>query len=390
MLGDTVARQRPFMLQVCAADHMAYYSLRPLMRAARELGWIVEFACADGDYASALRDEGFVHRPVPMTRSLSVPRQAAAIAALTRELRRRRPDVVHTHTPIGGVVGRAAAKLAGVRGIVHTLHGLPFAGAPRTLSERLFVIAERALAPETALFLSQSSADAEAGARFGIAPPNRTVVIGNGVDLERFKPDAAARQAVRGELGIDPRSIVVTTVARLVREKGLLELADAALELHEDTALVFLVVGRSERSDRSHLENELATHPVARTLGDRWRLLGRRDDVEKLLQASDLFVLPTHREGLPRSVIEAMATGLPVVASDIPANRELVSDETGRLVPPRDPRKLAAAIGWVATVADRAAMGRRARDIAHERHDERRVVAHQLGLIAEVVRPANR
>jgi glycosyltransferase involved in cell wall biosynthesis len=365
---------------------MAYYSLRPLMRAAVESGWDVEFACADGDYAEAMRAEGFRHRVVPMTRSISLVPQLRAISTLASSLRRQRPDLVHTHTPVGGVAGRSAARIAGVRNVVHTLHGLPFTGPPRSIAERAFLLAERLLVPATSLFLSQSAADAASAARLGIAPADRTIVIGNGVDLGRFKPDATARRETRSALGIASDAILVTTVARLVREKGLIELADAALALRADERLTFLVIGRSERSDRSHLEEELAAHPVMPALGNRWRLLGRRDDVERLLQASDVFVLPTHREGLPRSVIEAMATGLPVVASDIPACRELIEpDRTGLLVPAGDSEALAAAIARLSRSSDRETMGSLARSRAESRHDERRIIGLQLELLRKAV-----
>ena len=379
------------MLQVCAADHMAYYSLRPLMRAAQDSGWIVEFACADGDYAKKMRAEGFSQRIIPMTRSLSPAQQLRSVLTLTNSLRRRRPGVVHTHTPVGGIIGRTAARLAGVSAIVHTLHGLPFAGKPQSNAERAFLYAERALAPSTTLFFSQSVSDALEGARLRIAPAERTTVIGNGVDLVRFRPDPAARQRMRAELGIASDSIVVTTIARLVREKGLVELADAAYALRDNDKLVFLIVGRSEPSDRTHLEADLAAHPAARALRQRWRPLGRRDDVERLLQASDLYVLPTHREGLPRSIIEAMATGLAVVATDIPACRELVEPErTGALVPVGDANALGAAILRLAERADRVGMGARGRAVAEARHDEARIIAHQLRLLEGAVTSATR
>jgi len=216
-------------------------------------------------------------------------------------------------------------------------------------------------------------------------------VIGNGVDLGRFCPDPGARQTMRAELGIGSDSIVVTTIARLVREKGLVELADAAYALRDNDKLVFLIAGRSEPSDRTHLEAALAAHPAARALGPRWRPLGRRDDVERLLQASDLYVLPTHREGLPRSIIEAMATGLAVVATDIPACRELVEPErTGALVPVGDADALGAAIRRLAERADRAGMGARGRAVAEARHDEARIVAHQLRLLEGAVTSVTR
>lgn len=376
------------MLQVSAADHMAYYSLRPLMQAARNDGWIVEFACADGDYAKILRAEGFRHRSIPMSRSGSPVKQIRALSALVRSLRREKPDLMHTHTPIGGVIGRTAARIAGIGTIVHTLHGLPFEGRPKSASGQLYLLAERALLSSTDLFMSQSRSDAALAEKFGIAHKGRTAVVGNGVDIERFKPDRATRDVVRAQLEIPANSVVVSTVARLVREKGLLELAEAAYELRADDRLVFLIVGRSEPSDRSHLEEALRRHPAAAALGRRWRLLGRRDDAHRILQASDLFVLPTYREGLPRSIIEAMACGLPVIATDIPGCAELVeSNHTGHLVRARDAMALSHAIRTLVDApAARFEMGRRARVIAERHHDERAIASHQLALLGGLCR----
>src|SRR5258708_26125967 len=116
------------MLQICAVDFTAYRLLGPLLRASRDDGWTVEFACADGPFAARLRDEGFAHRRIPMTRSTSPRRQAIATIALARSLREDPPDLIHTHTPAGGLVGRAAAALVFGGPVRHTFHGLPFPG----------------------------------------------------------------------------------------------------------------------------------------------------------------------------------------------------------------------------------------------------------------------
>jgi glycosyltransferase involved in cell wall biosynthesis len=376
------------ILQVCAVDFTAYHLLRPLMLASRDEGWEVEFACADGPFAAKLRQEGFRHRPVPMTRAASPLRQVRAALALAADLRRRPPHVIHTHTPVGGLVGRAAS-LAWSGPVVHTFHGMPFAGEPTSLPERAFLVVERLLARRTALFFSQARGDAARAAALGIARTADTIVIGNGVDLGRFRPDAAARGEVRASLGLPADAVVSLTVARLVREKGLLELADAAVVLEGDTRMHYVLVGAALESDRTAVTRELDEHPVVRRLGARWRRLGHRMDVDRLLQAADLFVLPSYREGLPRSVIEAMACGLPVVTTDIPACRELVREgETGLLIPPRDPRALGRAIARVAGEGElRARMGARALAIAVSEHDERRVLRLQLDRLRDLVRP---
>lgn len=379
--------RRPRVLQVCAVDFTAYHLLGGILRGIRDRGWTAEFACADGPWAARLREDGFTHRRVDVTRAASPVRQARAIFQLARSLAADPPDLVHTHTPVGGLVGRAAAMLAFRGPVVHTFHGLPFEGHPQGAKERLYLLAERVVARRTDRFFSQARGDVARAARFGIADPARTLVIGNGVDVRRFAPDAALRLATRAELGLPANAIVVTLVARLVREKGILELADAALSLRADPRLHYLIVGEALESDRTGVAPELARHPVGATLGTRWRHLGLRPDIERLLAASDVFTLPSYREGLPRSIIEAMAVGLPVVATDISACAELVRpDETGLLVPVADAAALATAIADLASdPSRRARMGERARSITVAEHDEEAVVRKQLDVLGALL-----
>lgn len=374
------------MLQVCAVDFTAFHFLRPLMHASRDAGWEVTFACTEGPWAARLRAEGFAHWAIPMSRSASPIAQLRAVALLARRIRGRPPDLVHTHTPIGGLIGRAASLFW--RGpVIHTFHGLPLshAGPPGT---RLAVtLAERVLARRTAYFLSQARGDAERAVALGFARAEDTVVIGNGVDIGRFRPDPDRRAAVRAELAIPDDAVVVLITARLVREKGLLELADAALALRGDERLRFLVAGSALASDRTSVEAALDAHAVVHATRGRWIRLGHRQDPERPLAAADIFVLPTYREGLPRSIIEAMATSLPVIATRIPACAELVREEvTGLLVPVRDARALAAAIVRLAGDATlRRAMGERGRALAVAQHDERAVVAMQLDVFRKAL-----
>ncbi len=357
------------------------------MQACRAEGWDVEFACADGPGVATLRSLGFTYLRVPMTRARSPYRILRASIALALELRRAQPDVVHTHTPAGGLVGRVAAILARVPVIVHTFHGLPFESDRLSVTERAFLAIERMLARRTDFFFSQATGDASRASAWGIARAADTLVIGNGVDTDRFRPDPETRSTVRRELGIPPDAVVALTVARIVREKGLLELAAALLALRERERLWSVVAGRALPSDRTGVETELREHAVATALGERWKLVGYRADAHRLAAASDVFVLPTYREGLPRSLIEAMAAGLPVIASDIPACRELVvPDETGLLVPPRDVEALRAALDRLyADDAQRARMGARARKVAVERYDERVVLERQMTVLRRYV-----
>lgn len=378
----------PRILQVCAVDFTAFHLLGPLLRACREAGFSTEFACADGPGAAALRSEGFIHRAIPITRSASPIHQLRAIGTLAWSLWRDRPDVVHTHTPVGGLVGRAAAALAGVPA-VHTFHGLPLRDAiVPTFVERVFLIAERIVARRTRCFMSQARGDVSRAVSLRIARAGAVTVVGNGVDIQRFQPDAAVRERVRSDLGLANDDVVVITVARLVREKGLLDLADAALLLADDPRIHVLVVGSALPSDRSDVSEALREHRVAARLGGRWRLLGARADINDLLKAADVFVLPSYREGLPRSIIEAMATGLPIVATDIPACRELVQPgANGLIVPVDDARAISSALATLASDRVlRERYGARSRALAVQHHDERSVLERQLAVLREAMR----
>ena len=371
---------QPRILQVCAVDFTAYHLLRPLLLATRDAGYATEFACSDGPGADALRKEGFIHRPLPIVRSGPMYRNVVAVTALATSLHRSPVDIVHTHTPIGGLIGRTGAAVARTPIIVHTFHGLAYGGAGVRASERVFVQLERILARTTDQFFSQGTADAERAVRMGIARSDRMLVIGNGIDLSRFASDPDVGMAVRAELGIPRDAVVAVCVARLIREKGVLDLAAAALRCADIPRLVFLVVGDALPSDRDAVTEELAAHPVARELGLRWLRVGYRSDVDRMLKAADFFVLPSYREGLPRSLIEAMACGLPAVMTDIPAGRELISNgETGILVPPGDITALVNAVRQVALdPAHRRVMGEAARARAGERHSETAVLEREL------------
>jgi glycosyltransferase involved in cell wall biosynthesis len=322
-----------------------------------------------------------------MSRAVSPLSQLRSIALLAASIRSDPPDLIHTHTPVGGVVGRFAAALVGFRPVIHTFHGLAYEGAPQSPVDRAFLAAERFAALRTTYFFSQGTEDLAVAVKLGIARSEDSLVIGNGVDIAHFAPDRALRESVREELRLSRDDIVVLTVARLVREKGILDLADAAVDLADVKSLRFLLVGTALPSDRTSVASELKHHRVHRLLGVRWQQLGHRTDVDRLLNASDIYVLPSYREGLPRSAIEAMAVGLPVVLTRIPAGEELVlPGENGLLIQPGAVDELAAAIRSLAgDPTRRQTMGRRARQLATVRHDESVVVGKQLDVLEELV-----
>ena len=364
--------------QVTNVDFSLRHFLLPLMRGARARGHEVVGICAEGPLLDLPRAEGFRILPVPMARSLNPFAQARAFAALLDIFRAERFDLVHAHMPISGLLARAAARAAGVPRIAYTGHGFLF-NQPgpwwrRALSLRL----ERLGGRVTDIFLTVSEEEAEDARRLGIHP--RAVAVRNGRDPALFHPDPEARRALRAELGAREEDCVVIAVSRLVRHKGHPELLQA-MERAPPNAVLWVVGERLPSDHGEDLEPYFAR--AAAALGPRLRRLGYRHDVARLLAAADVFALPSHFEGLPMSVIEAMLTGLPVVATDIRGPREQVVDgETGFLVPPATVAPLAEAIARLAAdPALRARMGAAGRARALERFDEAKVVAHTLDLL---------
>ena len=362
------------IVEVINVDFSLRHFLLPLMRGMRERGHEVVGVCAEGPLLDAVRAEGLRIETVPMARSYSPVAQWRAYRALLALLRREQPDMVHGHMPISGFLARLAARRAGVPRIAYTCHGFLFNQPGPWWRRGLAFAVEWIGGRLTDVHMTVSDEEAADARRLRIH--RRSMGIGNGRDPARFRPDAEARRRIRAELGVPDQRVVVIVVSRLVRHKGHPELLAAM----ESVDAELWVVG--DRLDTDHGE-DLEPYFAASFLGDRLHRLGYREDVPALLAAADIFALPSHFEGLPMSVIEAMLTGLPVVASDIRGPREQVLEgRTGMLVPPRNVPALAAALRLLAeTPALRTRFGRAGRDRAHDRYDEARVVAHTLDLL---------
>ena len=358
--------------QLCAVDFTFYHFLLPLAQAQREAGHEVVAVCADGPLVGRLTDAGLRVETVGFSRRLLSLEHVAAYGALVRLFRAERFDMVHVHTPIAAFIGRLAAARAGVPRIVYTAHGFYFHDRMGLLKRAAFVALEWLAGRATHVLFTQAAEDAETARRLGLCRGGMIEAIGNGVDPGRFYPGGETRIHVRRALDTPEDAVVVMMVGRLVAEKGYGELlaAVADLEVH------LWVVGERLASD--HAGSIDAALAAAR--GPRLHLLGARDDVPELLRAADIFTLPSHREGMPRSIIEAMMSGLPVVATDVRGSREEVVDgETGRLVPVGQVAPLNRALAALAGSASlRAEWGAAGRARALVLYDEAEVIARQL------------
>jgi L-malate glycosyltransferase len=264
---------------------------------------------------------------------------------LYRLFRRERPDIVHTHSWGTLVEGIIAARLARVPAVVHGEHGtLQLQARQKWLQPRIWSRADQVLSVSTRL--------AERMSRETGFPLSRIQIITNGVDCRRFTR-VTSREA-RATLNLPAEAVVVGTIGRLVPVKDHASLLKAVRLLGERGLVpIVLIAGEGP------LKDQLLGQAAALGLQSQLRLLGHRPDVESVLSAMDLFVLSSVSEGLPNTVLEAMAAGLPVVSTQVGGAEEVVEDGvTGLLVPSQSVDQLATAMA--ALLADpgrRASMG---------------------------------
>ncbi|MBE3589392.1 MAG: glycosyltransferase family 4 protein [Firmicutes bacterium] len=319
---------------------------------------------ADEALAARLRAAGveFVPLPVPASPSLRALRAARALRAL---LQARRPDVVHVHGLMGGVVARLAIRGCAPEAVpvfVQTVHNLPtWPPSPWRLGAQRLL--ERRAGPGPAAYIAVSLAVREELVRRLGVPPERVRVIYNGIDLSRFAGETGgpSRAAARAALGLPDDVPVVAALARLAPEKGIDLLLDAFAGLAAPMAPILAVAGAGPL--RARLEERARRAGLA----GRVRFLGHLEDPVQLLRAADVVAVPSRAEGLGLACIEAMAAGRAVVAAAAGGLPEVVRDEAnGLLVPPGDAAALQRALSRLLTDEIlRRRLGERARqDVA--------------------------
>jgi N,N'-diacetylbacillosaminyl-diphospho-undecaprenol alpha-1,3-N-acetylgalactosaminyltransferase len=360
-------------------DFNLYRFRLPVMKAAVEQGYEVIAASPPGPYAGEFAAHGIRHAAYSLVRQSVNPwREAASLLSLWRLFRRTAPDLLHTFTVKPNIYGSLAAAAVGTRVIINSVTGLgswhsdDSGGWKAGFSSALYALALQ----RSAAVIFYNTADRDEFERRHIVGPDQSVLIrGSGVDESVFQPvDRRGRSVV-----------TVCMVARLIRDKGVAEYLDAARRIRGQWGdrVRFWLVGETDPGNPGGLSPDW----VAGRAGSAVELLGHREDIPAILAASDIYCLPSYREGLPMSVLEAMASGLPIVTTNAVGCRETVEEGVnGFQVAVRDPEGLAAAIERLLREPElRRSFGEASRRRAVSEFSVRRVVSDHLRLYSDLL-----
>ena len=344
--------------------------LLPYAEHFRALGWRVD-AAANGGGGDEVLHEAFDHvYELPLSRSIldvgGILRAERAISALLGT----GPDIVHVHTPIAGFVTRVAVRRAPAErrpAVVYTAHGFHFYEGGNPATNALFLTAERVAGRWTDRLVVINDEDDAAVVRNRIVPRGRLVRMpGIGVDTRAWSPSTVPPEGavrVREQLGIAADAPIFVVVGELNRNKRQGDAIAALASMQHKDARLLLAGHGPERAHLEGLTGDLG-------LRDRVHFLGFVRDLRPVICAASALILPSRREGLARSVMEALALEVPVIASTARGNRELVGADSGLVFDTGDVRGLADAMDWLIDHPDEGrAMGLRGRERMVEQYD---------------------
>ncbi|MFH1173044.1 MAG: glycosyltransferase family 4 protein [bacterium] len=263
-----------------------------------------------------------------------------ALLEIIRLIKKIRPEVIHLNSSKAGALGALAAKLLGVKKIVYTVHGFVFLEPMSIIKKQLYIFIEKFSARYKDYLITVSEADRQAGLDYRIAKSEKMITIHNGLDFSQlnFLPaDEAKKELLKKKY--DHQSLVIGTSANYYATKGLTYLVQAAPEIiKEIPEAIFILLG--DGPERKKLEQLIGKNKL-----EKYFILGYREKAVRYLKAFDLFTLPSVKEGLPYAILEAMAAGLPIVASAVGGIPEMIqASQNGLLVKAKNPELLSKTI----------------------------------------------
>lgn len=335
---------KPKIVQISAIDVSMNNMLKLLNERTQEAGYEVHCICSPGENTKQIIDSGYHFHPVKIDRKLSPLKNIKSVYQIYKRLRRIKPDIVHVHTPIAGVLGRIAAKLANVNTIIYTAHGFYFHDGMDNKKYKIFYNIEKLIGRFCTDFIfTQSEEDYLLAKKNKFLKKDQYLHISNGIDLDNkynyLKYNDDINLKIRQEYQIQENDLLITFIGRLVKEKGILDLIHAMDSIEDSRKVKLIALGNLPDSERDlSLVNEIKKNEAR---NENIIFAGRVNNVEEFLYSSDIFILPSYREGMPRSIIEAMAMKNAVIATNIRGSREEVDHEkNGLLVNVNSPKEI--------------------------------------------------
>ena len=376
-------------------DMNLYLFRKPIMEYMLSQGWQVIALSPEGAYSNKFRNFGINHISYPINRgSLNPITELLTIFRIWKTFILLRPTLVHTFTIKPNIYGTIAAQLAGVQYIVNSITGVgSYIQTEHEKSFSRYVIVQlyKVMSIFTNRTIFQNGDDQELFINLGISNPRKIRMIkGSGVNLQNFNMNRFTRNEyyeLRKLYGITNEQVVVTCVARLLKDKGVIEFCEAARLLKKDWGdkVAFLLVGDYYDGNPTAISKNYINQLVATNV---IKFLGWKSNMPPIYMISDLVTLPSYREGLPVSLQEAMAMGLPIVTTNVPGCRETVDEGTnGILVPHKDVEALMNAIDYlVKNPTLRQQMGLSSRKKAELNFDAKKISEEHNFLYCELIK----
>lgn len=375
------------IIQVTAIDMTMNNFLNPLNKATQNSGHEVHCVCSKGPYEQEIKNNGYYFHNISIDREINFKKNLKSVLMMVKLFKVVKPDIVHVHTPVAAVLGRIAAKLAKVPTIIYSAHGFYFHEGMSKMKYKLFFHIEKFIGRYfTDYIFTQSEED------FNVARNNKFlkneenyVHISNGIDLDnKFNIDNLTEndaENLRKKYLINSNDIVVSFIGRLVKEKGILDLLDSYNYL-EFKNIKFLIIGCLPQGERDTETLKL----IEKFRGNKNIIFtGQVSNVNEHLFLSDIFCLPSYREGMPRSIIEAMAMKNAVIATNIRGSREeVIHDYTGFLCNINSSKEIAKYIHGL--VKDKNKMENckaNGLERARKLYDENKVIEKQINIFEQ-------
>jgi len=320
-------------------SHIRHFHI-PFIELLQKRGCEVHVAAKIDRRNNCLINNNIVWHDINISRNPYSMSNIRALKQLVNIMKKINFMLIHVHTPVGAFFGRLAAKITDTKPVLYTAHGFHFYRGASLRNWFIYYNMEKLAARWTDGLITINKEDYEAASKLPLRTKNRVFnVHGVGVDLNKYKTDDEnKRRKAREKLGLKNEDICILTVGELIERKNHIQIIKSIEKLKKDNVFCYLV-------GQGKLEEELKKYVKTRGLDNNIKFLGFQKDIPELLAACDVFCLMSFQEGLPRCIMEAMAAGKPIIATDVRGNRDLIQDgKNGILVPVKDYEATARAI----------------------------------------------